>query len=289
MQTKTPRRRPVRLTRRGRIVLAATGAMAVGAAVAVAVILPDGPPDTPTALVVPAGWRADQVLGAVDKALALRPGTTKKQLPTMRLALPADARGNPEGYLFPAGYPITGKSTPRSLLTDMVNTANRKFRATPVAAGANAEAPNLFQTVTIASIVQAEADNENDMGKIARVIHNRLRQDMPLQLDSTIDYARHRGTPDTADGAARPDHPYSTYTRTGLPPGPIANPGENALRAALNPPPGEWLYFVTVKPGDTRFTVEYGEHQRNVAEFNELRTRATRSASPAPASSAPTS
>ena len=55
----------------------------------------------------------------------------------------------------------------------------------------------------------------------------------------------------------------------GLPPTPIANPGEEAMRAAINPTPGDWLYFVTVKPGDTRFTADYAEHQSNVAEFNQ--------------------
>ncbi len=60
----------------------------------------------------------------------------------------------------------------------------------------------------------------------------------------------------------------------GLPPTPIDNPGEEAMRAAINPPPGDWLYFVTVKPGDTRFTADYAEHQRNVAEFNAQRKSA---------------
>jgi UPF0755 protein len=61
----------------------------------------------------------------------------------------------------------------------------------------------------------------------------------------------------------------------GLPPTPIANPGEDAMRAATNPPPGDWLYFVTVKPGDTRFTASYEEHLRNVAEFNQNRSSAS--------------
>jgi UPF0755 protein len=66
----------------------------------------------------------------------------------------------------------------------------------------------------------------------------------------------------------------------GLPPTPIANPGEEAMRAVINPPPGDWLYFVTVKPGDTRFAVGYEEHQRNVAEFNRNRKSASPTVSP---------
>ncbi|MFD5555782.1 endolytic transglycosylase MltG [Streptomyces sp. NPDC127068] len=284
MQTETPRRRPIRLTRRGRIALVAAGAVVVGTSIAVPVALSGGQPAEPRSLTVPEGWRADQVYTAVDKALALRAGTTRKEVPTMRLALPADARGNPEGYLLPATYPVTGETTPRSLLSSMVTNANKRFRASPVAAGASgAGTLNLYQTVTIASIVQAEADNRTDMGKVARVIHNRLDQGMPLQMDSTINYVLNRSTSNSGNNDdARVDTPYNTYTRTGLPPTPIASPGDEALRAAVAPPPGDWLYFVTVKPGDTRFTVEYEDHQRNVTEFNQNRSPDTRSPSPTP-------
>jgi UPF0755 protein len=78
----------------------------------------------------------------------------------------------------------------------------------------------------------------------------------------------------------RIESPYNSYQRMGLPPTPIASPGEEAMRAAINPTPGDWLYFVTVKPGDTRFTASYEEHQRNVAEFNKNQRRAQASPSP---------
>jgi UPF0755 protein len=71
----------------------------------------------------------------------------------------------------------------------------------------------------------------------------------------------------------------------GLPPTPISNPGQAAMRAAINPTPGNWLYFVTVKPGDTRFTASYEEQQRNVAEFNRLRRSASPSTSDSPSNS----
>ncbi|MFD7550455.1 endolytic transglycosylase MltG [Streptomyces sp. NPDC059816] len=285
MQTETPRRRPIRLTRRGRIALVAVGAVVVGTSIAVPMALPGGQPAEPGSLTVPEGWRADQVYTAVDKALALRAGTTRKEVPTMRLALPADARGNPEGYLLPATYPVTAKTTPRSLLSSMVNNANKRFRAGPVAAGASgASTLNLYQTVTIASIIQTEADDKTDMGKVARVIHNRLEQGMPLQMDSTIDYVLNRSTSHSDNDDARVDTPYNTYTRTGLPPTPIASPGDQALRAAVAPPPGDWLYFVTVKPGDTRFTAEYEDHQRNVTEFNQNQNQSPDARSPSPTS-----
>ncbi|MGW3103366.1 endolytic transglycosylase MltG [Streptomyces sp. NPDC001100] len=269
MQMNTPPRSTIRLTRRGRVALIATGAVVAGTAVAVPLLsLEDEGDARPTSLVIPEGWRSGQIYEAVDKALALPAGTTKKSIPKAGLKLPNDAEGNPEGYLFPATYPLKEKATPESLLSFMVNTASRKFNGAPVAAGAQRNAMNVYQAVTIASIVQAEAASKADMGKVARVIFNRLERGMPLQMDSTINYALNRTTLRTTTSDTRVDSPYNSYQRMGLPPTPIDNPGEDAMRAAINPPPGDWLYFVTVKPGDTRFAATYEEHQRNVAEFN---------------------
>ncbi|WP_062646265.1 endolytic transglycosylase MltG [Streptomyces maremycinicus] len=270
MQMNTPPRSTIRLTRRGRLVLIATGAFVAGTAVAVPLLSLDRPQEKPkpATLVIPEGWRASQVYAAVDKALALPPGTTGNALPKAGLKLPSEAEGNPEGYLFPATYPLTGKATPQSLLSYMVDTANKKFNAAPTAAGAQRNAMNVYQTVTIASLVQAEAATKADMGKVARVVFNRLERGMPLQMDSTINYALNRFTLKTTESDTRVESPYNSYQRMGLPPTPIDNPGEEALRAVLSPTPGDWLYFVTVKPGDTRFTANYAEHQRNVAEFN---------------------
>ncbi|MFD0313403.1 endolytic transglycosylase MltG [Streptomyces flavalbus] len=268
----------MRLTRRGRIALIAAGAVVAGTAVAVPLLTLTGDEDgRPTTLVIPEGWRATQVYAAVDKVLALPPGTTGKSLDKARLKLPNDAEGNPEGYLYPATYPLQEKSTPEQLLSLMVDTANKKFNGAPIAAGAQRNAMNVYQAVTIASIIQAEAATKEDMGKVARVVFNRLERGMPLQMDSTLNYALNRASLHTTVRDTRMDSPYNSYQRMGLPPTPIDNPGEEAVRAAINPTPGDWLYFVTVKPGDTRFTADYAEHQRNVAEFN-ARQKSGRSA-----------
>ncbi|MFI1418499.1 endolytic transglycosylase MltG [Streptomyces sp. NPDC020731] len=269
MQTNTPSRSTIRLTRRGRLALAALGAVVAGTAVAVPLlIMNDDDESRPTTLVVPEGWRASQVYAAVDKVLGLPAGATKKSLAKADLKLPDEAGGNPEGYLFPATYPLQEEATPQKLLSRMVDTADKKFNGAPVAAGAQRNAMNVYQAVTVASIVQAETAAKADMGKVARVIFNRLERGMPLQMDSTVDYALNRTGPRTTAADTEVDSPYNSYRRMGLPPTPIDNPGEDAVRAAINPAPGDWLYFVTVKPGDTRFTADYAEHQRNVAEFN---------------------
>ncbi|MFB7630744.1 endolytic transglycosylase MltG [Streptomyces sp. NPDC056149] len=210
-------------------------------------------------LAVPEGQRASQIYASVDQALHVPQGTTARAAKTAHLDLPAEAKGNPEGYLFPATYPLRKDTTPESLLSYMVKTSGQRLTADGI---------TQYRTVVIASIVQAEADRPSDMGKVARVIDNRLTRNMPLQMDSTINYALGRSTLHTTHADTRTNSPYNTYKFEGLPPTPIANPGADALKAAAAPPAGDWLYFVTVKPGDTRFTADYQEHLRNVREFN---------------------
>ncbi|MGP3770673.1 endolytic transglycosylase MltG [Streptomyces sp. SDT5-1] len=284
MQTETRERSTMRLTRRGRVAMTVTGAVVAATAVAVPLALAreDGSGRT---LTIPEGWRSGQVYEAVDKALDVPAGSTKKAARTAHLKLPGDAGGNAEGYLFPATYPLDDEATPQSVLAYMVDTANKRFGGSGTTAGAGSsegsgttagaerDAVNPYQRVIIASIVQAEADNKEDMGRVARVIYNRLDHGMPLQMDSTINYALGRSTLDTTHDDTRINSPYNTYARKGLPPTPIGNPGEEAMRAATRPTAGDWLYFVTVKPGDTRFTADLREQEKNVAEFNKIQAK----------------
>ncbi|QES04791.1 endolytic transglycosylase MltG [Streptomyces venezuelae] len=272
-----PRRRP-RLTRRGRLALLVGAALAVAVAIAVPLHLTRDEPavEKPRMLLVPEGWRAGQVYTAVDRMLGLPEGTARKAAtaPGTHLPLPAAAGGNPEGYLFPATYPVLDATTPDALLRFMVDTAGKRFGAARIAQGARAHGMSVYETVTAASIVQAEADNPEDMAKVARVVHNRLARGMALQMDSTLNYALGRSTVDTSYEDTRTASPYNTYERKGLPPTPIGNPGDEALDAVIRPADGDWLYFVTVAPGDTRFTADYAAHQQNVAEFNANRSAA---------------
>ncbi|MER6099003.1 endolytic transglycosylase MltG [Streptomyces sp. NPDC001728] len=269
-----PPRRP-RLTRRGRLALLLGAVLAVAAAITVPLLLTQDEPavEQPRTLLVPEGWRAGQVYTAVDRALGLPEGTARKTAtaPGTSLALPPAAGGNPEGYLFPATYPVLGATTPQGLLRFMVDTAAKRFGAARIVEGAKAHGLSVYQTVIAASVVQAEADNPEDMAKVARVVHNRLARGMALQMDSTLNYALGRSTVDTTYEDTRSTSPYNTYERKGLPPTPIGNPGDEALDAVIRPADGDWLYFVTVAPGDTRFTADYAAHQANVAEFNANR------------------
>lgn len=242
-------------------------------------------PANANGLTIPEGWRGYQIFAAIDKKLNLPAGTTQKaaQDQGAELGLPDFAKGSPEGYLFPATYAVTDGTTALDLLKQMVERAGKEFSRDDANVVAQNLGQSLYGLVTVASMVQGEADNTEDMGKVARVIYNRLAKGMPLQLDSTINYALGRSTLNTTVTDTRLDSPYNTYLHPGLPPSPISNPGRQAIMAALDPTPGDWVYFVTVKPGDTRFTDSFDVQQKNVAEFN-----AVRAAKPsAPASSDP--
>ncbi len=127
----------------------------------------------------------------------------------------------------------------------------------------------LRETVIKASIIEAEAGNEKYMGKVSRVLSNRLDDGMKLQLDSTVSYATGKFNVTTTSDDRASTSPYNTYKYAGLPAGPISNPGHAALEAALKPTPGQWLFFVTTNPttGETKFANNVTEHNRYVEEF----------------------
>ncbi|MCY0926378.1 endolytic transglycosylase MltG [Streptomyces sp. H27-H1] len=270
-ENRPPSPRRSRLTRRGRLGLFLVTVLGLGAALLIPLFPGKEAPEKPRQLLIPEGWRAPQVYAAIDRELKLPAGSAKAAAATAALSLPAEAKGNPEGYLFPATYPVTSKSTPASLLGYMVETANKSLATKVVADGGKVHGMTPYQTATLASIIEAEAETRGDMGKVARVVHNRLAKSMPLQMDSTINYALNRSTVDTKLSETKIDSPFNTYERQGLPPTPIDSPGLRAMAAAVAPTPGDWLFFVTVKQGDTRFSATYEEHKRHVAEFNRLR------------------
>jgi UPF0755 protein len=181
------------------------------------------------------------------------------------LGLPAYANGMLEGFLFPATYDIEPDDAPADVLRMMVTRAVQAFDQLQI------PQDQRLTVLTKASIVQAEAGSVEDMGKVARVLENRLADGMPLQLDTTVNYANGKGGITTTPQDRANPSPYNTYVHAGLPPGAIGNPGEDALRAVLNPTPGEWRFFVVVDPdtGDTRFAVTGAEHQQNVLLFQQ--------------------
>lgn len=155
-----------------------------------------------------------------------------------------------EGIYFPAQYSFAKGTSSVVALQSMVD----RFAKEAKNVGLTKESE-----LIVASLVQAEGDPQ-DFSKISRVIYNRLKIGMPLQLDTTVQYVlKKRGSVFLSTNSTLINSPYNTYKHYGLPAGPIGNPGIAAMSAALHPAVGDWLYFITVKPGDTRFTKSHDE------------------------------
>jgi UPF0755 protein len=180
-----------------------------------------------------------------------------------------------EGYLFPDTYDL-----PRSpaVTASLVERMVQRFRAVldPLRPALVQSGLSVRETVTLASIVELETARTEERPRIAAVFRNRLRQGMPLQTDPTVIYALRKAG--TWDGNIRKrdldiDSPYNTYRRVGLPPGPIASPGREALRAALAPAPVKDLYFVSRNDGSHQFSETLAEHERAVDRYQRRRAR----------------
>lgn len=172
---------------------------------------------------------------------------------------------NLEGFLFPAQYSLTPGTTFDGAITQMIERFKLAARSSKIDKGYLNYSP--YQLLIIASMVQAEGDTQ-DFAKISRVIYNRMKIGMPLQINATIDYVTNtRGKIRLPYKRLEIDSKYNTYKYRGLPPTPISNPGEDAMIATVNPENGDWLYYVTVKPNDTRFTKDFNEFNKWANEF----------------------
>lgn len=227
---------------------------------------------------IPEGFRTEQVVARIAEETEF----TEEELNAAierapELGLPEYAEGFTEGFLFPATYDIRPDTTAESLIQTMINRFIQAAEDVDLEARAEAAGYSPLEVVTLASIIQREVRHVEDMTNVAEVIYNRLSGDCAavgvpeqrLQMDSTVHYALNSyETVFTTEEERATDSPYNTYRNSGLPPGPIAMPGEDALNAALAPSGEDYCYFVTVdlESGETRFAVTEAEHQANVAE-----------------------
>lgn len=181
--------------------------------------------------------------------------------------LPRDAPrpASLEGYLFPDTYYFPRKATPLQILTAMV----RRFHQVATRLGMTGD---VNRTVIMASLIEKEVSQPEERPLVAGVFVNRLAKGMPLATDPTVIYAallqdRWRGTIYASDLAS--PSPYNTYKHTGLPPGPICNPGIASLRAALSPAQTDYLYFVSDAAGHSRFSASLKEHAQQVEAYRQ--------------------
>ena len=171
-----------------------------------------------------------------------------------------------EGYLFPDTYHFPVGSPAKKILSFMVRTMRRKF-SPALRKQAKKMGFTIHQALTLASIIEKETSLSNERPLIAAVFINRLKRKMRLQSDPTVIYGLPQFDGNITKKDLRYDSPYNTYLHRGLPPGPIASPGLESIKSALNPAKVKYLYFVATKNGGHQFSRTYREHRRAVNRY----------------------
>ncbi len=218
----------------------------------------------------PEGSTAAQVARILDQA-GLCPearflAAARDTATTAQLGIPAS---EVEGYLFPDTYHLPKGLEPQEIMRLMVRRFRAVWRELNRQPSLKAEGCSPHQIVIMASLIQAEAKVEDEMPLIAAVFFNRLEKGMLLQCDPTVIYGLEDFEGRLHKNDLNDPHPYNTYVHSGLPPGPIGNPGAQALRAALNPAAADYLYFVSRNDGTHQFSQTYAQHRRAVTKYQK--------------------
>ncbi|MYD31805.1 MAG: endolytic transglycosylase MltG [Nitrospira sp. SB0677_bin_15] len=228
------------------------------------------------AVTIPEGFSVSRIADLLhEKRLADREEflqCTRDPVFIETLSLSVDNRvDNLEGYLFPDTYQFARHVAPDRLIATMV----ARFKQTVTEEDRRRAAElglSMHQAVTLASVIEKETAKPDERTLISGVFHNRLRKNIPLQSDPTVIYALNGFDGNLRKKDLSIDSPYNTYRVVGLPPGPIANPGSAAFRAALYPEPSQYLYFVSRNDGSHEFSATLAEHNRAVRKY-QLRER----------------
>ena len=175
-----------------------------------------------------------------------------------------------EGYLFPATYLFRGLATEEEIVKTMFTVFKDTFTA-EMEARAGQLGLTRHELVTLASIIEKEGGPVEEMPMVSAVFHNRLKREMRLQSDPTVIYGLEDFNGDLTREDLRTPGPYNTYRIDGLPPGPIANPGLAAMRAALFPADVGYLYFVSRNDGSHHFSESLREHNAAVRKYQKNR------------------
>ncbi|MEU3710037.1 endolytic transglycosylase MltG [Streptomyces catenulae] len=242
-------------------------------------------PKSRNGLTVQEGLRAGAVYDLIDKKLRVKSGTTKAaaEKNLKQLGLPSWANDSSEikdpleGFLYPSTYNVGGHATPTDVLKQMVSRAGQEYaRYNMVANAKKYHLDSPLQLLSVASLTQAEGMTHEDFRKMAAVIYNRLDPSNAgvtpkLEFDSTYNYLKNQSKINIGIGEIRSyNDPYNTYFYRGLPPGPIGNPGADALKAAIDPDNSQkWLFFISVDGKKTDFSTNLTDHNKLVQQFNE--------------------
>jgi UPF0755 protein len=234
---------------------------------------------------VPEGWTIYDIAGQVSQqGICRKEDFLTAAHDTALISDLAPRAKSLEGFLFPSTYQFTRRTSCDQIAATMV----KRFRAVWETLQVS-RFPQLPENmtpeaaVTVASLVERETPVPDERPLVAGVFYNRLRRGVPLQCDPTVQYAlllRGRREGDVKPADLGVDSPYNTYEHAGLPPGPIANPGEASLRAALAPQATDYLYFVANAQGGHFFSKTLQEHNRNVARLRHLLSAGASRATP---------
>ena len=221
------------------------------------------------AVTIPEGYTIHQIADVLDQqhitdsAEFVRLASDKSFVKT--LGLSGDSA---EGYLYPDTYRFARPTAPKDVIRTMVDqldhvmTQELKARAKDINF-------TVHEVLTLASVIEKETGSGDERPQISSVFHNRLKKKIPLQSDPTVIY----GLPNFDGNLHKKDlshpSPYNTYRWTGLPPGPIASPGAEAIRAALYPAPSAYLYFVSKNDGTHQFSATLVEHNKAVEKYQK--------------------
>jgi UPF0755 protein len=230
-------------------------------------------------LAIPEGRRLEEVAGIVAEA-----GITTQEdfeaalarAPRAGLPQPPPPEQSLLGYLLPASYPLQCKSSADEMVEAMLDAF--ADQVTPeIIAAAGRQGLSLDELLTLASIVEREAVLREEQPVVASVFLNRLEEGIPLQADPTVQFAIASAQPaqpgttwwkaELTEVDLKFDSPYNTYVYPGLPPGPIANPGIDAIKAVVNPERTNYLYFVAKGDGSHAFAETLAEHNANVDRY----------------------
>lgn len=175
-----------------------------------------------------------------------------------------------EGYLFPDTYRFRSDASAQTVVETMVLTLKRRLAENDIAIPRNLvfEGGLTFhEMITLASIVEREVRGPEDMKLVAGIFYTRMKIGMALQADSTVNYVTGKDTPAISLEDSRIDSLYNTYRNLGLPPGPISNPGMNAILAVLNPTDSDAVYFLTTDEGEVIYAQTFDEHVANKYQY----------------------
>ena len=210
---------------------------------------------------IPEGYTVPQTLQALSEGTEIAlPDYEAAAANLPALGLPPYAEGRLEGFLFPATYEVEPGMTAADVLAMMV----ARFTQAAESVGLEERSAELgitpYEAVTVGSLIERESRLDDELPKVSRVVYNRLDQGIPLGIDAAILFGLGRTSGGLTASDLAKDTPYENRRQTGLPPTPIASPGEAALTAALTPADGDWLYYVLAnRDGSHLFTSDYDE------------------------------